>query len=188
MSFCRRSNRIWAAMFRFLFSKRGKGNISQPIEIQRTTENFDMPSTRTFKVLRPVFLVSVFTGYSHKNYRVQGVLGGFLWLAMLLAHATLDFLAARQVYTYGWASVSLSLFLVCFICTIFNNKKMLPWLEKGLSLLEEDKRYPKTMEKCQKVFKVGIVGVLDSWGDRWLNQVLKAFFLTHIKEKASWVM
>lgn len=140
-------------MFRFLFSKRGKGNISPPIETHRTTENFDMPSTRTFKVLRPVFLVSVFTGYSHKNYRVQGVLGGFLWLAMLLAHATLDFLAARQVYTYGWASVSLSLFLVCFICTIFNNKKMLPWLEKGLSLLEEDKRYPKTMEKCQKVFK-----------------------------------
>ena len=175
-------------MFRFLFSKRGKGNISPPIETHRTTENFDMPSTRTFKVLRPVFLVSVFTGYSHKNYRVQGVLGGFLWLAMLLAHATLDFLAARQVYTYGWASVSLSLFLVCFICTIFNNKKMLPWLEKGLSLLEEDKRYPKTMEKCQKVFKVGIVGVLDSWGDQWLNQVLKAFFLTHLKEKASWVM
>ena len=65
---------------------------------------------------------------------------------------------------------------------------MLPWLEKGLSLLEEDKRYPKTMEKCQNVFKVGIVGVLDSWGDQWLNQVLKAFFLTHIKEKASWVM
>ena len=81
---------------------------------------------------------------------------------MLLAHATLDFLAARQVYTYGWASMSLSLFLVCFICTVFTNKKMLPWLEKGLSLLEEDKRYPKTMEKCQNVFKVGIVGVLDS--------------------------
>ena len=39
---------------------------------------------------------------------------------------------------------------------------MLPWLEKGLLLLEEDKRYPKTMEKCQNVFKVGIVGVLDS--------------------------
>lgn len=72
---------------------------------------------------------------------------------MLLAHATLDFLAARQVYTYGWASVSLSLCLVCFICTIFTNKKMLPWLEKGLSLLEEDKRFPKTMEKCQQVFK-----------------------------------
>ena len=84
-------------MFRFLLSKRGKSNISQPIEIHRTTENFVMLSTRTFKVLRPVFLVSVFTGYSHKNYRVQGVLGGFLWLAMLLAHATLDFLAARQV-------------------------------------------------------------------------------------------
>ena len=51
---------------------------------------------------------------------------------------------------------------MCFICTVFTNKKMLPWLEKGLSLLEEDKRYPKTMEKCQNVFKVGIVGVLDS--------------------------
>lgn len=112
-----------------------------------------MPSTRTFQVLRPVFLVSILTGYAHQKYRVLGVLGGFLWLIMLLAHATLDFLAARQVYTYGWASVSLSLFLVCFICTIFTNKKMLPWLEKGLSLLEEDKRFPKTMEKCQQVFK-----------------------------------
>lgn len=141
-------------MFRFLFSKRGKGNISPPIETQRTTENFDMPSTKTFQVLRPVFLVSILTGYAHQKYRVLGVLGGFLWLIMLLAHATLDFLAARQVYTYGWASVSLSLFLVCFICTIFTNKKMLPWLEKGLSLLEEDKRFPKTMEKCKQVFKV----------------------------------
>ena len=38
-------------MFRFLLSKRGKSNISQPIEIHRTTENFVMLSTRTFKVL-----------------------------------------------------------------------------------------------------------------------------------------
>ena len=55
--------------------------------------------------------------------------------------------------------MSLSLFLVCFICTIFTNKKMLPWLKKGLLLLEEDKRNPKTMGKCQKVFKAGNVGV-----------------------------
>ena len=38
-------------MFRFLLSKRGKSNIPQPIEIHRTTENFVMLSTRTFKVL-----------------------------------------------------------------------------------------------------------------------------------------
>ena len=42
----------------------------------------------------------------------------------------------------------------------FYQQKMLPWLKKGLLLLEEDKRYPKTMEKCQKVFKAGNVGVV----------------------------
>ena len=145
-------------MFRFLFSKRGKGNISPPIETQRdtqlATETLEMPATKTFEVLRPIFLVSAFTGYTHQRYRFQGVLGGFIWLAMLLAHAALDFLAARQVYTYGWASVSLSLFMMCFICTIFTNKKTLPWLEKGMSLLEEDKRYPKTLDRCEQFFKV----------------------------------
>ncbi|KAL9987667.1 hypothetical protein ACROYT_G002012 [Oculina patagonica] len=146
-------------MFRFLFAKRGKGNISLPVETQQrnaqlATENIDMPATKTFQVLRPVLLVSAaLTGYTHQRYRVQGIIGGFLWLSMLLAHGALDFLAARQVYTYGWASVSISLFLLCFVCTVFSNRKMLPWLEKGMSVLEEEKRYPKTLERSAKVFK-----------------------------------
>ena len=86
-------------MFRFVFRKRGKGNISQPTKTHQTTENFDMPST---------------------------------------------------------------------------------WLEKGLSLLEEEKRYSKTMEKCQKVFKVGNVEVTNSWADQWLKHVLLS---SHIEEK-----
>lgn len=146
-------------MFRFLFSKRGKGNISPPLETQQrnaqiTTQTIGMPASRTFEVLRPVLIVSAFIGYTHKRYRVQGIIGGFIWFTMLLAHGALDFLAARQVYTYGWASVSLSLFILCFVCTIFANKKMLPWLEKGMMVLEGDKRYPKTLERCAKVFKV----------------------------------
>lgn len=153
---CRFRGHLRAAMFRFLFAKRGKGNISPPLETQkRTAENIDMPATRTFEVLRPVLLASaVLTGYTHQRYRVLGIIGGFLWLSMLLAHGTLDFLAARQVYTYGWASVSISLFLLCFVCTIFSNKRMLPWLEKGMSLLEEGQKYPKTLERCAKFFKV----------------------------------
>ena len=54
------------------------------------------------------------------------------------------------------------------------------WLEKGLSLLEEEKRYSKTMEKCQKVFKVGNVEVTNSWADQWLKHVLLS---SHIEEK-----
>jgi len=147
-------------MFRFLFARRGKGNISTSIETQRNpqlaTENIDMPTTRTFEILRPVILVSAaLSGYTHSRYRVLGIVGGFIWLSMLLAHGTLDFLAARQVYTYGWASVSLSLILLCFVCTIFTNTRMLPWLEKGTSKLEDEQRYPKTLERCAKVFKVG---------------------------------
>ena len=150
---------LHAAMFRFLFARRGKGNISPPVKTQRNTqlatENVDMPTTRTFEILRPVILVSAaLSGYTHPRYRVLGIVGGFVWLTMLLAHGTLDFLAARQVYTYGWASVSLSLCLLCFLCTIFTNKRMLPWLEKGMSKLEDDQRYPKTLERCAKVFKV----------------------------------
>ena len=146
-------------MFRFLFTRRGKGNISPPVETQRNpqlaTENIDMPTTRTFEILKPVILISAaLSGYTHSRYRVLGIVGGFVWLTMLLAHGTLDFLAARQVYTYGWASVSLSLILLCFVCTMFTNKKMLPWLEKGTSKLEDEQRYPKTLERCAKVFKV----------------------------------
>ena len=37
---------------------------------------------------------------------------------------------------------------------MFTNKKMLPWLEKGTSKLEDEQRYPKTLERCAKVFKV----------------------------------
>lgn len=113
----------------------------------------DMSATKTFEVLKPVFLVAAFTGYTHRSYRIQGILGGFLWLAMLSAHGTLDFLAARQVYTYGWASVSLSLVLLCLVCTIFTNRRILPWLEKGMLILEEEKKYPKTMARFAKVFK-----------------------------------
>lgn len=146
-------------MFRFLFARRGKGNISLPVKTQRNTqlatENIDMQTSKTFEILRPVILVSAaLSGYTHRRYRVLGIVGGFVWLTMLLAHATLDFLAARQVYTYGWASVSLSLFLLCFVCTIFTNKRMLPWLEKGVSKLEDEQKYPKTLERCAKVFKV----------------------------------
>ena len=113
-----------------------------------------MSATKTFEILKPVFLVAAFTGYTHRSYRIQGILGGFLWLAMLSAHGTLDFLAARQVYTYGWASVSLSLVLLCLVCTIFTNRRILPWLEKGMLILEEEKKYPKTMARFAKVFKV----------------------------------
>lgn len=145
-------------MFRCLFGKRGKGNISLPLETprntERATEAVQMSATKTFEVLQPVFRVAVFTGYTHQRYRVQGIFGGLLWLAMLTAHGTLDFLAARQVYTYGWASVSLSLVLLCLVCTLFTNRRILPWLEKGMSMLEEDKRYPKTLERFARVFKV----------------------------------
>lgn len=157
---CRNWFHLGAVMFRFLFARRGKGDISPPAKTQRNdrleTENIDMPTTRTFEILRPVILVSAaLSGYTHQRYRVLGIFGGFVWLTMLFAHGTLDFLAARQVYTYGWASVSISLFLLCFVCTIFTNKRMLPWLEKGMSKLEEEHRYPKTLERCAKVFKVG---------------------------------
>ena len=146
-------------MFRFLFARRGKGNISPPLETPRNTqlatENLDMPASKTFEILRPVILVSAaLTGYTHRRYRVLGIIGGFVWLTMLLAHGTLDILAARQVYTYGWASVSVSLFILCFVCTIFTNKRMLPWLEKGVSKLEDEQKYPKTLGRCAKVFKV----------------------------------
>lgn len=77
-----------------------------------------------------------------------------MWLGMLSAHGALDFLAARQKYTYGWASVSISLVIVCLVCTIFTNRKILPWLEKGLLILEENKKYPKTLARFAKVFKV----------------------------------
>lgn len=144
-------------MFRKLFGKRGKGNISLPIETPNPgiqTGTIDMPSTKTFEVLRPVLLAATFTGYTHHCYRIQGVLGGILWLGMLSAHGALDFLAARQKYTYGWASVSISLVSVCLVCTIFTNRKILPWLEKGLLILEENKKYPKTLARFAKVFKV----------------------------------
>lgn len=143
-------------MFRKLFGKRGKGNISLPIETPNPgiqTGTIDMPSTKTFEVLRPVLLAATFTGYTHHCYRIQGVLGGILWLGMLSAHGALDFLAARQKYTYGWASVSISLVIVCLVCTIFTNRKILPWLEKGLLILEENKKYPKTLARFAKVFK-----------------------------------
>ena len=164
-------------MFRFLFAKRGKGNISPPLETQkRTAENIDMPATKTFEVLRPVLLASaVLTGYTHQRYRVLGIIGGFLWLSMLLAHGTLDFLAARQVYTYGWASVSISLFLLCFVCTIFSNKRMLPWLEKGMSLLEGEQKYPKTLERCEKFFKVR----------KWSFVTENDFYWSHYRKKFS---
>lgn len=145
-------------MFRRLFGKRGKGNISLPVKSPRkedlATGSVEMPVTNTFQVLKPVLRVAVFTGYAHQNYRVQGILGGFLWLIMLTIHGTLDFLAARQVYTYGWASVSLSLVLLCIVCTLFTNRKILPWLEKGMSILEEEQRYPNTLKRFERVFKV----------------------------------
>lgn len=174
-------------MFRFLFARRGKGNISPPVKTQRNpqlaTENIDMPTTRTFDILRPVILVSAaLSGYTHPRYRILGIVGGFVWLTMLLAHGTLDFLAARQVYTYGWASVSLNLVLLCFVCTIFTNKRMLPWLEKGMSKLEDEQRYPKTLERCAKVFKVREWSFLRVEWLSWLEPLRKCTFikcLTH---------
>lgn len=145
-------------MFRYLFGKRGKGDISLPVKPPRNdgtaTGTVEMPVTKTVEVLRHVFRVAVFTGYTYGNYRVQGFLGGFLWLTMLTIHGTLDFLAARQQYTYGWASVSLSLVLLCLVCTIFTNRQILPWLEKGVSMLEKGQKYPKTLKRFEKVFKV----------------------------------
>ena len=114
----------------------------------------EMSPSRTLEVLQPVLRVAIFTGYTHQNYRLQGILGGFVWFIMLVTHGTLDFLAARQVYTYGWASVSLSLVLLCLVCTIFTNRRTLPWLEKGMSLLEDEQKYAKTLNRFEKVFKV----------------------------------
>lgn len=140
-------------MFRYLFGMRGKANISLP-EMPHKAGAVEMPLSRTLKVLKPLFRVAIFTGYTHENYRLQGIVGGFVWLIMLATHGTLDFLAARQVYTYGWALVSLSLVLLCLLCTVCSNRSTLPWLEKGLSRLEDEKRYSKTLDRFEKIFKV----------------------------------
>ncbi|XP_068693938.1 uncharacterized protein [Montipora foliosa] len=141
-------------MFRNLFGRRGKGNISPPMKSEPDKKGaLEMSPSRTLEVLQPVLRVATFTGYTHQNYRLQGILGGFVWFIMLVTHGTLDFLAARQVYTYGWASVSLSLVLLCLVCTIFTNRRTLPWLEKGMSLLEDEQKYAKTLNRFEKVFK-----------------------------------
>lgn len=139
-------------MFRYLFRKRGKANISLP-ETPHKAVAVEMPLSQTLEVLKPLFRVAIFTGYTQENYRLQGMVGGFVWLIMLATHGTLDFLAARQVYTYGWASVSLSLVLLCLLCTIFSNRITLPWLEKGVSRLEDEQRYSKTLNRFAKIFK-----------------------------------
>ena len=53
---------------------------------------------------------------------------------------------------------------MCFICTVFTNKKMLPWLKKGLLLLEEDKRYPKTMENVRKFLRLAMLELFELLG------------------------
>ena len=152
-SFCSNKNHCTATMFRYLFRKRGKANISLP-ETPHKAVAVEMPLSQTLEVLKPLFRVAIFTGYTQENYRLQGMVGGFVWLIMLATHGTLDFLAARQVYTYGWASVSLSLVLLCLLCTIFSNRITLPWLEKGVSRLEDEQRYSKTLNRFAKIFKV----------------------------------
>ena len=136
-------------MFRAFSRKRGNADITPPVTKMASI---------TFQVLKPVFQMSAFIGYAHPSYRVQGCVGGLVWLFLLLAHGAFDFLAARQLYTYGWASVSLSLVVLCFVCTMSSNRRILPWLEKGLCKLEEDGKYRKTLERFGKVFKVNTLG------------------------------
>ena len=93
--------------------------------------------------------------------------GAFWWYHSfpLAAHGGFDFLAARRHYGYGWASVSLFLFVSLFLCTVTTNNRLLPWLEIGMLKLEEEEKYTNTLRRVTKAVKV----CCDSWSTR-INQ------------------
>lgn len=109
--------------------------------------------SKTEDTLRPIRCLSLLIGYTNRQYRLRGILGLFLFLTSLLANGVFDFQEARAIYGYAWGSVTIFFVLVCLISTYCVTKIGLPWLERGMIMLEKEDKYFNTFYRIAKISK-----------------------------------
>ena len=118
---------------------------------------YTVSMSRTEETLKPIRLLSLLIGYTHRKYRLRGTLGLVLFLISLLANGVFDYQESRHIYGDAWGSLTIVHVLVCLMSMYCITRIAMPWLERGMSKLEKEEKYSTTFDRIAKVSKVSVL-------------------------------
>lgn len=108
-------------------------------------------------------ILTAFIGNLNSSYRKLSRAGLLLWILSMAVNFMYDGYESRAKYGYPWMCVRGLLWVTCCVCTWFTARRTMPWLEKGLTKLERDKRYRKALRDMASTTTVRIFGVILSF-------------------------
>lgn len=111
-------------------------------------------------MITPMHILTAFIGNLNSPYRKLSRAGLLLWILSMAVNFMYDGYESLVKYGYPWMCVRGLLWVTCCICTWFTSRRTMPWLEKGLTKLESDKRYRKTLRGVASTTKVRLFGAL----------------------------
>ena len=105
-----------------------------------------------------IHILTALIGNLNSPYRKLSRAGLLLWILSIVVNFMYDGYESRAKYGYPWMCVRGLLWVTCCVCTWFTARRTVPWLEKGLTKLESDRRYRKALRDMASTTKVRIFG------------------------------
>ena len=107
-------------------------------------------------IITSIYILTAFIGNLNTPYRKLSRAGLLLWILSMAVNFMYDGYESRVKYGYPWMCVRGLLWVTCCVGTWFTVRRTMPWLEKGLAELENDKRYRKALRDMAGTTKVRI--------------------------------
>lgn len=105
-------------------------------------------------IITSMHILTALIGNLNSPYRKLSRAGLLLWILSMAVNFMYDGYESRAKYGYPWMFVRGLLWVTCCVCTWFTARRALPWLEKGLTELEGDRRYRKALRDMACTTKV----------------------------------
>ena len=114
-------------------------------------------------MMTSMHILTALIGNLNSPYRKLSRAGLLLWILSMAVNFMYDGYESRAKYGYPWMFVRGLLWVTCCVCTWFTARRTMPWLEKGLTELESDRRYRKALRDMACTTKVRSFGITRSF-------------------------
>lgn len=114
-------------------------------------------------MIASMHILTALIGNLNSPYRKLSRVGLLLWILSMAVNFMYDGYESRAKYGYPWMFVRGLLWVTFCVCTWFTARRTMPWLEKGLTKLESDRRYRKALRDMACTTKVRSFGITRSY-------------------------
>lgn len=114
-------------------------------------------------MMTSMHILTALIGNLNSPYRKLSRAGLLLWILSMAVNFMYDGYESRAKYGYPWMFVRGLVWVTCCVCTWFTARRTMPWLEKGLTELDSDRRYRKALRDMACTTKVRSFGITRSF-------------------------